>query len=331
MQDDICKTTELEWCRIVAEALHDVDSKATCLPFEDVLKSYRELEISLLSKVTGDERLVLETKRLVLEGLLHWALEKKCPFDVCRDLFQEHRRLGFAAINTKTDIYLAYFAHCRESGNGDEGIRLLGELEVELQDAVERDGEPLVMGLLQDVQNTLRQLGLRPPMTEEQALTAAKLAWSADLGQSLAETMARARDMSFEEFLVECDGIEKKFVEQIRHDDFLVLEAKRRVAEAKVWVSIEKNLPHSQCRFFFEDLTRVGFTDLEQETSYTLRFARYCFRVGAGEEAIPLLRSLETKLKDGIGRALTQSKTPAVQYYKNQLRVVREQLEDGSN
>lgn len=94
MTDEPTRPSKAELSRELGRALEDIYQRTPDLSFEDLARSYRDAEASFLPKVSTDRFLTLETRRRVSELMLYSAIEKPCPFELCRKLLDELSRLG---------------------------------------------------------------------------------------------------------------------------------------------------------------------------------------------------------------------------------------------
>jgi hypothetical protein len=126
--------------------------------FDDLAKSYKNVEDSFLPKVAGNQFLTLETKRRVSELMLYSAIEKECSFELCHSLFDELSQLGFTNLEKKSSVYLIYSRYCLELGQSNHVTRLLEQLEVELEDELRRSDVLVYRQLLQTILDVLKDL-----------------------------------------------------------------------------------------------------------------------------------------------------------------------------
>ncbi|SRR6266496_638860 len=122
------------------------------------------------------------------------------------------------------------------------------------------------------------------------------------LGRDLEIIFARKRETEFDDLVKAFKAVETSYVAQFATNQFLALEAKRRVAELLLCSATGKRCPFETCRALLDDLFRLGFTDLERKGTMCLIFSRYCQDIGRNKEAIDLLGPLKTELEEELAR-----------------------------
>jgi hypothetical protein len=147
--------------RALAEALADIYARTRGMSFDDLLKSYRAVKKSFLPKVAENEFLTLETKRRVAERVLYSAMAKQCSLEVCRKFFNDLSRLGFTNLEQKSNVYLAYARHSAKAGHKRRGIRLLKQLETELENELRQHNLLIYRRLIGTVKDALSKLRLQ--------------------------------------------------------------------------------------------------------------------------------------------------------------------------
>jgi len=129
--DGIQMAKEEEWSEDLAKRIDEAFLKTRKMPFDELVRIYKEIERQMLAHLSGEEFLILETKRRVAEQILYRAAER-CSLDVCRELLRDLLRLGFTDLSLKSTAYISHSMVCEEDGQMDEGIALLEALEQEL-------------------------------------------------------------------------------------------------------------------------------------------------------------------------------------------------------
>jgi hypothetical protein len=119
--------------RNLAYAIDKTQAQWREMSFEKALISFRSIESIFLPAYERKPKLFIETKRRIAEAIFDAAIVRKMPFPVCRRLFKNLCRLGFTNIERKSTFYLFYGYVCSRTGHPRAGIRLLQELEKELQ------------------------------------------------------------------------------------------------------------------------------------------------------------------------------------------------------
>ena len=138
-------------------------------------------------------------------------------------------------------------------------------------------------------------------MTEERVSESdEKLAYA--LGRDLEKIFAQKREMDFEDLVKAFKVVETSYVAQFATNQFLSLEAKRRVTELILCSATGKRCPFDTCHALLDDLFRLGFTDLERKGTMCLIFSKYCQDTRRHQEAIDLLRPLKVELEEELAR-----------------------------
>jgi len=97
---------------------------------------------------------------------------------------------------------------------------------------------------------------------------------------------------TFEESLAALQTLEEDF---LRRSNASTLEVRRRIAERRLAVAMEKNRPLVQCSDLLNEIRSLGFTDLGQECLITIIYCRYLLRANAKEDVSLLLKELRRK------------------------------------
>jgi hypothetical protein len=158
MTEESLKPSEEQLSQELGYALEEIYIGTPDLNFDDLARLYQNVEDSFLPRVAGNQFLTLETKRRVAELRLYSAIDKECAFELCQRLFEELSRLGFTNLEKQSSVYLIYSRYCLELERNEEGIQLLEQLEVELEDELRRGELLLYRQLLQTVRDVLEQL-----------------------------------------------------------------------------------------------------------------------------------------------------------------------------
>ena len=147
-----------ELSRDFGRALEEIYLRTPDTSFDELSKSYKNVEATFLSKVAGNQFLTLETKRRVAELILYSAIDKQVSFELSESLFGELSRLGFTNLEKKSSVYLIYSRYCLELGRINEGLRLLEELKVELENELRLGEAPVYRELLDTTLEVLTEL-----------------------------------------------------------------------------------------------------------------------------------------------------------------------------
>jgi hypothetical protein len=158
MTQELLNQSEEQLSRALGRALENIYVNTPNMEFDDLAKSYKEVEEAFLPKIAGNEFLALETKRRVAELMLYSAVEKQLPFELCQELFNNLAQLGFTNLEKKSSVYLIYSRYCLHFKHKNEGTRFLEQLKVELNDELRRTDMLVYRQLLQTAHDVLRQL-----------------------------------------------------------------------------------------------------------------------------------------------------------------------------
>jgi hypothetical protein len=126
---------------------------------------------------------------------------------------------------------------------------------------------------------------------------------SRELGQALERIYANTPDMEFDDLVKAYRKVQDYFLPQVGGNEFFTLETKRRVAELMLYSALEKQSPFELCRKLFDELSQLGFTNLERKSTVYLIYSRYCLQAGREDEGINLLELLEVELKENLHQA----------------------------
>ncbi|HRI63502.1 MAG TPA: hypothetical protein PK156_04675, partial [Polyangium sp.] len=127
-----------------------------------------------------------------------------------------------------------------------------------------------------------------------------------DLGRALAKAIDQAwletRDRTFPEMVNAYRQVEADFVQRPGSNDFHILETKRRVAEAILRQANSTDQSFQVCQDAWNELVRLGFTNLERRCRMTWFYADCCLLHGQYEMGLalvePLIAEFETALAD---------------------------------
>jgi hypothetical protein len=112
------------------------------------------------------------------------------------------------------------------------------------------------------------------------------------IGTNLDDIFVVSSRRTFEESLAALQSLEDDF---LRSSDAFALEVKRRIAERRLAVAMQKNRSLGQCAELFDEVKNLGFTDLGQECLVTNIYCRYLLRGNAKQDASRLLKELQRK------------------------------------
>jgi hypothetical protein len=117
------------------------------------------------------------------------------------------------------------------------------------------------------------------------------------LSQTIVKILVEARDQSFLRLLKRLRSIEMTHITEHQTDTMILMETKRRVAEACLHVSITKRLTFKSCRRYFDRLCALGFSSPGREFTYSLILARYAKRCGCNASGARLIEPFVRRWK----------------------------------
>jgi hypothetical protein len=141
----------------LAKNLEETYIKSLKLPFDQSKTMFKSVEETFLEK-TDNNFLVIETKRRTAEWILYSATSKKMPCNLCRQLFDELKNLGYTNLEKKSNIIINYSKYCIEEGNQGEALKLLKELEDDLIQENKKTNSPVYRSLSKTVKDFIRKL-----------------------------------------------------------------------------------------------------------------------------------------------------------------------------
>lgn len=146
---------ELSW--ELGRVLEKIYAQTPNMEFDEILRSYDDVESAFLPKVAGNESLIKEAKRRIAELKLFSAIEKHCPFELCQALFNDlSHHLGFTNLEKKANVYIIYSRYCLEMGHYYDGRSILEQLKIELEEKL-GSNVPIYEHLLKIVSSLLNQ------------------------------------------------------------------------------------------------------------------------------------------------------------------------------
>ena len=151
----------------------------------------------------------------------------------------------------------------------------------------------------------------------------AQLGW--ELGQAIQRIMAASFDRNFEDVIGDYRRIEEDFMNRASGNDFHVLETKRRIAEAILLATHSHRQPFDICRNAWDDLVRLGFTNLRTRCTESWWYADCCLLEGQFDIGLAVLEPLIVDMERQVDEAIHSNRSP--KGLKEQL-VRLEQLRD---
>lgn len=157
-------------------------------------------------------------------------------------------------------------------------------------------------------------------MTEE-AISESEAELLRALGQELQRIFAQKSEMDFDDVVNAFKAVESSYVANFGGNEFLTLETRRRVAELILYSATAKRITCEECERLFDDLSRLGFRDLERKSTVSIIYSRYCFQTGRNEQGISLLEPLEVELDD-------EFRHTGIELYRNLLKTTQDVLNE---
>ncbi|MBK9261878.1 MAG: hypothetical protein IPM54_19000 [Polyangiaceae bacterium] len=140
---------------------------------------------------------------------------------------------------------------------------------------------------------------------------------SRDLAKAIAKTRVATFDSDFGAIEVAYRTVEREFIARAGNDEIAVLETKRRIAEAVLMAAVENCQPFDTCRKCWDDMLRLGFTNIDRTCTMTWYYAECCRQneqpsIGLGVLE-PVINDLHRLLAEP---GVTES---AAEYYRHEL------------
>ncbi|MRG95774.1 hypothetical protein [Polyangium spumosum] len=111
------------------------------------------------------------------------------------------------------------------------------------------------------------------------------------------------RTRTFDEVVDDHRRLEADFVARMADSAWGALEIKRRIAETILALAHGKHPPFEVCREAWNDLIRLGFTNIEKECTVTGFYADCCAYDEQPAEGLAVLEPLLAKLARGLDEA----------------------------
>ncbi|HVK65749.1 MAG TPA: hypothetical protein VM694_14805 [Polyangium sp.] len=134
------------------------------------------------------------------------------------------------------------------------------------------------------------------------------------------------RNRTFAEAVDDYRRLEAEFVARAPDDEFHVLETRRRVAETILVLADKKHPPFEVCREAWNDLLRLGFTDLSARCTASRFYAYCCAYDEKPEEGLAVLKPLVAELDRGLEEAKAAQKFTG--FYEQELENLGDLLGD---
>ncbi|MDI1483933.1 hypothetical protein [Polyangium sp. y55x31] len=293
--------------------------------FAEAVDDYRRLEAEFVARAGDSELGVLETRRRIAEAILLLANEKHPPFEVCREAWNELVRLGFTNIHVRCMKTWCYAECCRYDEKPEEGLAvlepLIAELERGLEEAkaakrrtgfyeqeLERLGDlrgallAQQRGQLNPERSTRRLDEAHPPTPEEERSDAVWDEFS-NARSAVVKTFARTQERSFADVAADYKQIEADFTARAGEGEAsvdLVLSMRRCIAGDLLWAASQLEQPFEVCRDAWNEVVRLGFTDLWEQCLKAETHVESCLRTHKPEEGLAVLEPLIGELERGL-------------------------------
>ncbi|TKD08342.1 hypothetical protein E8A74_15570 [Polyangium fumosum] len=114
-----------------------VESVKSSRSFAEATLDFRKLEAEFVERVGDDEFIALETRRRIAEHILMLAHDKRPPFDVFRETWNDLVRLGFSGIDRECSMSWFFADGCAYDERPDEGLAVLEPLLAKLERLLE--------------------------------------------------------------------------------------------------------------------------------------------------------------------------------------------------
>jgi hypothetical protein len=114
--------------RMHATALHGDE-----VAFDQKVREYKAIEAEFIARASEDEADILATKRRIMWWVLASAIDSLQPPEVCREIWNEINRIGFADMDHRHTMSNIYARCCQCTGEFNTGIGVLDPLIKELE------------------------------------------------------------------------------------------------------------------------------------------------------------------------------------------------------
>ena len=139
---------------------------------------------------------------------------------------------------------------------------------------------------------------------------------SLGLAIAIDRTWLKTNDGPFADTLQAFKAVEAEFVARARGDEVWVLEIKRRVAEVLL-SEAHGSQPFDTCQKLWNDLLRLGFTNIERKCMMTWFFADCCRKSKQPEVGLSVLEPLFAELESVLAEPTMTEDSAG--YYQDQL------------
>jgi len=294
--------------------------------FAEGVEDFRKLEAEFLARVGDDEVAVREIPRRIAEYIFDLVHDKRPPFEVYREAWNDLVRVGFSGIDTECNMSWFYADCCGYDERPDEGLAVLAPLIAKLERLFEEtkgngeeyparfyENELETLGRLRNVLNaqkrgevipwleTRREDEAAPPMTpeEEQADALYDEFWKAH--RAAYKTFKDSNNRSFIDIAAGYRCIEAEFVARAGEGEAFercVRRMRARTAEEILWAACELDVPFQACREAWDEFVRVG---RDKSWMYPSMYVKTCLANNEPEAGLaviePWIAEIESKLE----------------------------------
>ncbi len=144
---------------------------------------------------------------------------------------------------------------------------------------------------------------------------------SGAFGQATDAAWLRTREWDFEVLVVEYKRLETEFVARVGSSEVHVREIQRRITEIILQAAIEREESFATCQQWWDELGRLGFSDIERCCTMTWFYGDACLAHGEFDAGLAVVKPLITELE--ISLASPTNTEPAKRFYQRELATLR--------
>jgi len=293
--------------------------------FAEAVEDHRRLEAEFVARAGDNEFAVLDTRQRIAETILSLAHEKRAPFDVCREAWNEAVRLGFTGPFERDTSAWFYADCCLYDEKPEEGLAVIEPLIAELErgfeeakaaqkptDFYEQELEKLCdiqgallaqqRGLLDPERSTRRLDEADPPTPEDERLDALDDEFS-EACLAVVRTFARTQERNFADVAADYERIATEFTARAGEGEearWFMRRVRRRIAEELLWAASRLEQPFEVCCEAWNELVRLGFTSFWEQCLKAETYVKACLHCHKPEEGLAVLEPLTTELERGL-------------------------------
>jgi hypothetical protein len=124
------------------------------------------------------------------------------------------------------------------------------------------------------------------------------------IGREFAKAMDQALSAGFrlemDQGMALIDEAAGPFLELTALDPSDLLELRRRVAENKFRLAYHGGRPIQEIEAQYKQICKLGFSELDIKSTFTIMFARYCLRHGRKQQGMEYLKRLRRELTNHV-------------------------------